>query len=1229
MPRPSTGGSAVTLSVRRLATTLSALMATAAVIGAAWLLAAARAPLPPDTAAPPPLAAVGSAAEEETSTAQRMGATLDPLVEEAKQADFHSDQPPSGALIDAIARFEAGPGATAPQIEAAARAYLEEWRQTTYHGPEPARHEALLAREQAMLAGRDLSPDASDRTATKPSDATTDSTSDTQSGAAVPAQAAPDAIRVLAVAVEFAGRDEVVDFSHPISVVDPTCITETITYEGPLHNEIPPPAGRDNYTWWHPNFDAEYYEKLIFSKEGVTERLRMDLTDPADGLPGIDIAGRTMATYFEEVAGGRVTFDGGSQGVQAWVQVPHSMAYYAANACINGVAGGRSTRRGLPSNPRWPNGTATLLEDIAASINASDPDFPWAEYDTDGDNVIDHFQMIYAGMSRSVGGGSYGYQTIWAHRGTADGNRGGIPVDDSGTPDDPSDDIRLLRYTAQAENTSLGTLVHEFGHDFGLADFYDTSYDGTSNVAWWDLMAYGGSTGAIRGSQPAHMSAYNKLLMGWTDPLLITPTEDAALIELGQTSNPPAGSEQALRIEMPPSELRFTTPPAGSAQMWWSGNDANWFDARLWRNLDLRGVPTDTQAISLTFDLDYVTEADADFLFLEVRPGGSNRYIQTPGYRVGSDELLTTPEDYADPKGRLARFGNPQHGYTGDSGGWIQVWHDLSPYAGQQIRIRPRYATDGSLRERGAFLDNIRVLADDEMVWQDPVESDSTNGWRRSNTTFTHLYGGGWQLSDGTLEYPWYYLLEWRNLDGFDAGLASTYHEVFRNLTDEGATEIHADWIPTNAPGLLVWLRDTRFGNNGLVRDPSFRVQPSEGPKGRLLLVDAHPEPLRGQRHGRLSMTLNATDTRTIPYPPNDNWHGNVQATNAAFNLHDTPAVTLTYATDVADLGTYRITRTAHTPWPGTTGFHDALGYFPGIEALPVPVEIANEDGSVSTHRYAFSDPDASVVVPAAGYYPPRTPLGFTGVTGEEQPGETVFLRSDTLTIGHSGAVAGDDALAVVDVGEIQGPQVSGAQSGNPGDHDVHFGYHFVVEQQNEDASVGTIRIWRDALAAELDVTMDAAPSADPAAPESSSNIVRVATDLRNVGGAYTLTLIADFDPAQSRYVGLWTEMGGWPVAASVEEILAAVADGGREALAALAVAPELATRVAQVNHLSAGRGFTMGFSLVPLQPGRTILVDATVYGSDAATPLARATANLSLGTRLYLPAAMRDAALR
>jgi hypothetical protein len=55
------------------------------------------------------------------------------------------------------------------------------------------------------------------------------------------------------------------------------------------------PPATDNFTlWYSPTLtsDAKFYEKIIFGYEGAG-RARYDLTDPDDGLPGINLAGFT------------------------------------------------------------------------------------------------------------------------------------------------------------------------------------------------------------------------------------------------------------------------------------------------------------------------------------------------------------------------------------------------------------------------------------------------------------------------------------------------------------------------------------------------------------------------------------------------------------------------------------------------------------------------------------------------------------------------------------------------------------------------------------------------------------------------------------------------------------------------------------------------------------------------------------------------------------------------
>ena len=67
----------------------------------------------------------------------------------------------------------------------------------------------------------------------------------------------------------------------------------------------------------------------------------------------------------------------------------------------------------------------------------------------------------------------------------------------------------------------FGTLCHEFGHQLGLPDVYNTA-TGNSAVGSWELMDAGGWAGSPQGSSPVHQSAWCKILLGWITPVTVS-----------------------------------------------------------------------------------------------------------------------------------------------------------------------------------------------------------------------------------------------------------------------------------------------------------------------------------------------------------------------------------------------------------------------------------------------------------------------------------------------------------------------------------------------------------------------------------------------------------------------------------------------------------------------------------------------------------------------------------
>ena len=88
-------------------------------------------------------------------------------------------------------------------------------------------------------------------------------------------------------------------------------------------------------------------------------------------------------------------------------------------------------------------------------------------------------------------------------------------------PDNPTG-IWVGDYTIQPENGGLGVFAHEFAHDLGLPDLYDTSGNtgGAENsTAFWTLMSSGANIGDGGpdgiGDAPTNMGAWEKLQLGW------------------------------------------------------------------------------------------------------------------------------------------------------------------------------------------------------------------------------------------------------------------------------------------------------------------------------------------------------------------------------------------------------------------------------------------------------------------------------------------------------------------------------------------------------------------------------------------------------------------------------------------------------------------------------------------------------------------------------------------
>ncbi|HSK52620.1 MAG TPA: immune inhibitor A domain-containing protein, partial [Clostridia bacterium] len=587
----------------------------------------------------------------------------------------------------------------------------------------------------------------------------------------------------------------------------------------------------------------------------------------------------------------------------------------------------------MQGHPDNPDGAGALGQDAIDALAAADPDFPWDHYDIedqgdlDGDGdffepdgIIDHLVLVHAGADKSGGGGDEGVYAIWAHSSTI---AGGYQI--------PGTDLEVWNYIVQPEDSGVGVFAHEYGHDLGLPDLYDTSGNAESAVDFWDLMSTGSHSGPIFQSIPTHMGLWDKWVLGWADPLIFAPGSQARSVSLGQTSRTPKGTHDGIKIDLPAKIVTLADPHSGES-MWYSGADQDWADVRLMRDI---AVPNSADARFNVWN-NYVIEEDWDYGFIEISTNGGTTWTEQKVY-TGADVEVSTPDGYADPNGRLHDYGqadgtaDKKYGLTGDSHGWRLDYVKLGAFAGQNIKLRLRLATDEAFLERNWFADDFSVTGGGATTWSDDAETDGD--WVTEVDSFTNTTGAGWPRDSGTSVRTHYYLAEYRTFDGFDAGLQYTYDSTY----------LHDAWkvekIKYNAPGVLVWYRDTTYGNNNHVT-ANIGALPSHGSKGGLLIVDSHFDPFRRQG---VAADKDPSTLNNLPSRP--------QSSNAAFGVQ--PTYPFTECFELLPAEPFSEYCTDFGSQPPVKKFTDAKGWYPGLELQPTGL--------------FYRDIDASVVIPSEG----------------------------------------------------------------------------------------------------------------------------------------------------------------------------------------------------------------------------------------------------------------------
>ncbi|WP_052127272.1 immune inhibitor A domain-containing protein [Pontibacillus litoralis] len=523
----------------------------------------------------------------------------------------------------------------------------------------------------------------------------------------------------------------------------------------------------DMYYEGEDAYSREHYQDMLFGNGGW---------EGPDGETYV-----SMKQYYEQQSGGSYSVEG---EVAGWYTASQPAAAYGANDPQ--PDGNDVDARGLVKEA-----LNAAVADPAVDISDYDQ---WDRYDLDGDGnymepdgLVDHLMVIHAGVGEEAGGGSLGSDAIWSHR----WNLGDIYTmgGTEASVDYWGGEMAAYDYTVEPEDGAVGVMAHEFAHDLGLPDEYDTQYTGAGEpVSYWSLMASGSWAGELPGTTPTGFSPLMKEMLQATaggnwlsgSEVDVEDIDGEGVEALLDEANTKGTNNDTVKVNLPQKETVVNEPASGKYE-YFSGSDNN-LQNQMTMTVDL----TEASSAMLSFKAWYDIEKDWDYA-----------YITVDGEPVESD--ITTNEN---PYG--SNLGN---GITGSSDGWIDAQFDLSDYVGQKVEVGFKYVTDAAVSNPGLYVDDIQVLKDNDQVFSDNVEGESL------------LQLDGFTISDGVKRTDHYYLLEWRSHNGVDEGLANIRR---------------GDSLMTFDPGLVVWYVDHFYSENWT------GVHPGDGFVG-VVDADQHP----------------------------------------------------------------------------------------------------------------------------------------------------------------------------------------------------------------------------------------------------------------------------------------------------------------------------------------------------------------------------------------------------
>jgi immune inhibitor A len=562
-----------------------------------------------------------------------------------------------------------------------------------------------------------------------------------------------------------------------------------------------------------------------------------------------------------------------------WYQLPGDTGYYGSDKFGSAIPGAVVPGGGILLD--IDSGCGPTGKAVYDAAQAADPEIDYSDYDTDKDGVVDFFMMVFAGE------GGHGasqttvppYDNIWPHSSSlefyytdqATGLKGYIS-------DDQLKDLqgRPLYYTSAARTTMTtsptafpvnvrvgpynvnpesaidhaSVISHEYGHSLGLPDYY--SVGDRETYGDWNLMATDKSQNMdVNAKQelgwlvPRVLEPGATTVTGWQDSKVNTHRIDWKDANGNGYALSGAGvnNGQAYVAKLPSRQIIDPTQVPSGDHVWWS-QSGNGFGCtpQAAHNLDiylpeLASLPAGTP-VTVSFKSKWDIEWDFDYGFVMLSTDGGQTYQSLP-----SQHGYTTPREQ-NPQANACQnqYGNGLTGTSGSyaagtqttdrvlgnypAGGFLQDDYNLSAGVGHATVLRLSYSTDPGLARPGWFIDDLRITAGSQVIYDTDFESSGSpddsrvfNGGCKESGRVAANCTDGWQYVSAIEGAPadHAYYMEMRDRSGFDL---------------DGRDQNDRDPIAF-MPGLLLVYTDEAHGYGNLGTDDP----PAQSP------LDSQPQP--------------------------------------------------------------------------------------------------------------------------------------------------------------------------------------------------------------------------------------------------------------------------------------------------------------------------------------------------------------------------------------------------